>query len=301
MRLASVIDKGVVASAVVRDGRILPIVGDEIGLHGVRAIAASPFGLDRVRAWVGRQPERAYRALDDAELGPAVPDPGAIYTIGLNYRDPGAGSVAAGPGMAGPVAAGPEQDRPLSGRDRPLVYGKAPSSVAGHGATLSWDRSLTDAVDAEVELGVVVGATATAVAPRDALEYVFGYTIINDISSRDPWLDGDQWLIGKSMPGFCPVGPWVVTADEIDTTDLRLGCTINAIPIQDGATREMRFSIPEVIAYLSRHVTLRPGDLIATGTPARLRTPPGPERHLRRGDVVTAWIEQIGELTTTIA
>jgi 2-keto-4-pentenoate hydratase/2-oxohepta-3-ene-1,7-dioic acid hydratase in catechol pathway len=92
-----------------------------------------------------------------------------------------------------------------------------------------------------------------------------------------------------------------VTADELDPTDLRLGCTINGEAIQDGRTANMRFSIAQVIAYLSRHVRLETGDLIATGTPARLTTPPGPDRHLQAGDVVTAWIEGIGELTTTIA
>ena len=130
---------------------------------------------------------------------------------------------------------------------------------------------------------------------------MFGYTIVNDISSRDPWLDGDQWLLGKSMAGFCPVGPWIVTRDELDPSDLRLGCTINGEPIQDGRTSDMRFPIAEILAFLGRHVTLRPGDLIVSGTPARLATPPGPDRHLEPGDVVTCWIEGIGELTTTIA
>src|SRR6185436_12147881 len=150
--------------------------------------------------------------------------------------------------------------------DRPLIFGKAASSIAGPGDVLTWDRELTPNVDAECELGVVVGPESTA----------FGYTIINDVSSRDAWLDGDQWLLGKSMPGFCPVGPWVVTADELDPSDLGLGCTINGVAIQDDSTASMRFSIAEVIAYLSRHVTLRPGDLIATGTPARLPGPMGP-------------------------
>jgi len=199
----------------------------------------------------------------------AVARPGAIYTVGLNYDGPGSAP------------------RP----DRPLIYGKAPSSVAGHGDVLTWDRELTPNVDAEVELGVVVGVDGG----------VFGYTIVNDVSSRDPWLDGDQWLLGKSMPGFCPVGPWIVRADEFDPTDLRLGCTINGEAIQDGRTSDMRFSIPEILDYLRRHVRLDPGDLIATGTPVRLTTPPGPDRHLEPGDVITAWIEGIGELTTTVA
>jgi 2-keto-4-pentenoate hydratase/2-oxohepta-3-ene-1,7-dioic acid hydratase in catechol pathway len=121
------------------------------------------------------------------------------------------------------------------------------------------------------------------------------------MSSRDPWLDGEQWLLGKSMAGFCPVGPSIVTADEVDPADLRLGCTLNGIEIQDCRTGQMRFSIADVIAYLSHHVVLRPGDLIAPGTPARITGPMGPERHLQAGDVATVWIEHIGELTTTIA
>jgi 2-keto-4-pentenoate hydratase/2-oxohepta-3-ene-1,7-dioic acid hydratase in catechol pathway len=209
--------------------------------------------------------------LAEVVLGPSISDPGAIFTIGLNYRAPGE----------------PTGERP----ERPFVFGKLSSSVSGHGATLAWDRSLTANVDGECELGVVLGAGGA----------VFGYTIVNDVSSRDPWLDGDQWLLGKSMAGFCPVGPWVVTPDELDPSDLRLGCTINGEPIQDGRTSDMRFSIDEILAFLGRHVTLRPGDLIASGTPARLATPPGPERHLEPGDVVTCWIEGIGELTTTIA
>ncbi len=199
----------------------------------------------------------------------AVTKPGAIYTVGLNYDGPDAAP------------------RP----ERPLIYGKAPSSVVGEDATISWDRSLTGNVDAEVELGVVIGADGG----------IFGFTIVNDVSSRDAWLDGDQWLLGKSMPGFCPVGPVIVTADEFDPADVRLGCTINGTAIQDGRTSDMRFSIAEVIAYLSRHVRLEPGDLIASGTPARLAGPLGPERHLEPGDVVTCWVEGIGELTTTVA
>jgi 2-keto-4-pentenoate hydratase/2-oxohepta-3-ene-1,7-dioic acid hydratase in catechol pathway len=139
------------------------------------------------------------------------------------------------------------------------------------------------------------------VAPGDAMRHVFGYTCVNDVSSRDPWLDGDQWLLGKSLPGFCPVGPWIVTRDELEPGDLAIGCAVNGVAIQDDRTARMRFSVAEVISYLSRHVALRPGDLVATGTPARLAGPPGPERHLEAGDVVTVWIERIGQLTTRIA
>src|SRR5215207_1114198 len=134
----------------------------------------------------------------------AVSRPGAIYTVGLNYD--GAGAAP----------------RP----ERPLIYGKAPSSMAWDGETLTWDRALSPNVDAEVELGVVMGADGD----------VFGYTIVNDVSSRDPWLDGDQWLLGKSMPGFCPVGPVVVPADELDPTNLRLTFHVNDVRVQDANT-----------------------------------------------------------------
>jgi 2-keto-4-pentenoate hydratase/2-oxohepta-3-ene-1,7-dioic acid hydratase in catechol pathway len=282
MRFATVVEAGRMSVAVVRGGRLLPLSIPDPRLASLRAIAASGAdGLERVREWVERQPERVYRPMDDVELGPAVPDPGAIYTIGLNYTAPGEANDV----------------KP----QRPLVYAKLPTAVTGHGSTVTWDRSLTPNVDPEAELGVVIGAQAAAVEPEDALRHVFGYTCINDMSSRDPWLDGDQWLLGKSMAGFCPVGPWVVTPDELAPDDLRLGCTINGVAIQEGSTAQMRFSIAEVISYLSRHTVLRPGDLIATGTPARLAGPMGPERHLQAGDVVTVWIEQIGELTITIA
>jgi 2-keto-4-pentenoate hydratase/2-oxohepta-3-ene-1,7-dioic acid hydratase in catechol pathway len=194
---------------------------------------------------------------------------GAVYTVGLNYRDPDS-----------PDAAPPE---------RPLIYGKASSSLIGDGATISWDRTLTQNVDGECELGVVIGPDLS----------VLGYTIVNDVTSQDPWLDGDQWLLGKSMPGFCPAGPLVVPADELDPADLGVGLSINGVCVQHGRTSQMRFSIPELVAYLGAHVALRPGDLIATGTPKRIG--PDAARHLQPGDQMTCSIESIGTLTTTVA
>jgi len=279
MRLATIVEGGRSALVVVEGTRVLPVAMPGAWPLSIAELAATgAAGLERVQEWLAGQPDGAWRALAGVELGPAVPEPGAIYAIGLNYRQPH----------------GPDDERP----PRPLVYAKLPTAVVGHGSTVSWDRSLTANVDPEVELGVVIGERAEAVAPADAMRHVFGYTCVNDISSRDPWLDGDQWLLGKSMAGFCPVGPWVVTPDELVPGNLRLGCTINGIAIQDGTTADMRFSIAEVISYVSRHTVLRPGDLIATGTPARLPGPLGPDRHLQVGDIVAVWIEQIGELTT---
>jgi 2-keto-4-pentenoate hydratase/2-oxohepta-3-ene-1,7-dioic acid hydratase in catechol pathway len=210
-----------------------------------------------------------------------VPAPGAIYTVGANYRAPGEA-----------LGARPE---------RPLIFGKAATAFARDGDTLTWDRSVTDNVDAEIELGVVIGKAARDVAPSDAFDHVLGYTIVNDVSSRDGWLDGDQWLLGKSMPGFCPAGPWIIPAADLDPSDLHLRCTINGEAIQDGRTSDMRFAVAEIVAFLSRHLILRPNDLIATGTPVRLDTPPGPHRRLRAGDVVVCSIDGIGELTTHVA
>jgi 2-keto-4-pentenoate hydratase/2-oxohepta-3-ene-1,7-dioic acid hydratase in catechol pathway len=270
VRLATIERSGGLGAAMIEGERVWPL--EDAGFGSIREIAAGGSeALDRVAAWADERAASGWLPLDEVTLGPAVAKPGAIYTIGLNYAP----------------ADGPDPERP----ERPLVYGKLPASVAGDGATLTWDRALTPNVDAECELGVVVGPAAD----------VFGYTIVNDVSSRDPWLDGDQWLLGKSMPGFCPVGPWIVTADELDPADLRLGCQVNGTPIQDGSTAQMRFGIGEILDFLRRHVPLRPGDLIATGTPARLAGPIGPDDHLRPGDVVTCWIEGIGGLTTTIA
>jgi len=281
MRIATIVENGRMWLAVVRDESVLPVMGAEPAFASMRELASSGAdGLDRLGAWAQDRPSSSYRPLEEVVLGPAVPNAGAIFTIGLNYR----------------ADAADVRPRP----ERPLVYGKLPSSVSGHGAVVTWDRAVTANVDAEVELGVVIGARAVDVEPVDAMEHVFGYTCVNDISSRDPWLDGDQWLLGKSMAGFCPVGPWVVTLDELAPDDLRLRCTINGDAIQDGRTSQMRFSIAELISFLSHHVALEPGDLIVSGTPARLGTPPGPERHLLPGDVATVWIEGIGELTTTI-
>lgn len=281
MRYGSVIHHGRPLEVALRDDRYLALETAPPDLATVRGIAAGgASALDRARAWADAQPPDSWPALDGHQIGPPI-HPAAIYTIGANYRAP---------------------DDPLGERPaRPLVFGKAATSIAGAGGTIAWDRALSANVDAECELGIVIGTLAWRVDVADAMGHVFGYTIVNDVSSRDAWLDGDQWLLGKSMNGFCPVGPWIVTADELAVDALRLGCTINGTAIQDGTTADMRFGIAEIVSFLSQHVTLTPGDLIATGTPTRLAAPPGRDRHLEPGDAVVVWIEGIGELTSHVA
>jgi 2-keto-4-pentenoate hydratase/2-oxohepta-3-ene-1,7-dioic acid hydratase in catechol pathway len=268
-RLATVWNEYGRWTALVRGDRFVVLPDMDPELASLRTIAGGgPLRMQSAEGFADSESPDRWHALAGARLGPAVPDPGAIYTIGSNYR-----ALDEPPGT-----------RP----DRPPVFGKAPTSVTGDGALLAWDRTLTANVMGECELGVVLGPDAS----------VLGYTIVNDVTSQDPWLDGDQWLLGKSMPGFCPVGPWIVSADELDPSDLRLGFRVNGITVQDGRTSQMRFSIPEIVAYLSAHVALRPGDLIATGTPAR--TGPDAQRTLQPGDVMTAWIDGIGELSNPV-
>ena len=260
MRLATIRDDGRLEAALIEGVRVLPLA--DSGLTSVREIAAGgSAALDRVMAWGDGAPADAWRPLDDVEFGPAIPDPGAIYTIGLNYAPLG----------------GPDSQRP----ERPLVYGKLPTSVAADGAILAWDRALTPNVDAECELGVVVGPSAE----------VFGYTIVNDVSSRDPWLDGDQWLLGKSMAGFCPVGPWIVT--DVDPADLDIRTEVNGDIKQHSRTSLMIHDIGAIIEWISAVMTLLPGDLILTGTPEGV----GP---IEDGDTVSITIEGIGTLSNPV-
>lgn len=183
--------------------------------------------------------------------------------------------------------------------EEPLIFAKFPSALIGQGETIRWRTSTTGAVDYEGELAVVIGKPARDVAEKDALGYVFGYTIANDVSARDLQFEKDkQWTRAKSLDTFCPLGPWIVQrADLPNVQALRLETLLNGETVQDGNTKDMIFNVAALIAYCSRNFTLLPGDLLLTGTPAgvgRSRTPP---RYLGQGDVVTVRIEGIGELT----
>jgi len=180
----------------------------------------------------------------------------------------------------------------------PLVFAKFPSTVIGPGADISWDRSLTDQVDYEAELGVVIGRRARNVSEAEALDHVFGYTCVNDVSARDLQFGDGQWVRGKSLDTFCPIGPWLVTADEIpDPQALRIECLVNGETLQSSTTANMFFGVRQIIAHCSRAFTLEPGDVIATGTPSGVGVYKNPKRFLHDGDEVTIRIERIGDLT----
>jgi 2-keto-4-pentenoate hydratase/2-oxohepta-3-ene-1,7-dioic acid hydratase in catechol pathway len=186
---------------------------------------------------------------------------------------------------------------------QPILFGKAASSVIGPDAEIVFDPKVTVQVDWEVELAIVIGTLGRDIAPSRALEHIFGYTVANDVSARDlQFQDGGQWYRGKSLDTFCPLGPWIVTADELgDAHGLRAALRVNGVTKQDASTDDLIFAIPEIIASVSTGRTLHPGDVILTGTPGGVgftRTPP---EFLRDGDAVEAEIERIGVLRSTVA
>jgi 2-keto-4-pentenoate hydratase/2-oxohepta-3-ene-1,7-dioic acid hydratase in catechol pathway len=183
----------------------------------------------------------------------------------------------------------------------PVFFTKAPTTMNGPFDEVPVDRSVTDQVDWEVELGVVIGITGKNIARADALRHVFGYTVINDVSARELQATHMQWFKGKSLDGTCPMGPVIVTADEFgDPQSKRLLCRVNGVVKQDGHTSDQIFPVDVTLEWLSKGLTLEAGDIIATGTPAGVgigRTPP---EFLVKGDVVETEIEGIGILRNTI-
>jgi 2-keto-4-pentenoate hydratase/2-oxohepta-3-ene-1,7-dioic acid hydratase in catechol pathway len=219
--------------------------------------------------------------LTDARLQPPI-RPSKIVAIGLNYRDH---IVEAG----------------LDTPSEPLVFAKFPSAVVGPEAPIVVDQAITERVDWEGELGVVIGRRMRSVGADDALSYVLGYTVANDISARDVQFADGQWVRGKSMDTFCPVGPWVVTADEIaDPQALQLRTRVNGDLVQDSSTAEMVFSVAEILAHCSASFTLEPGDLVLTGTPWGCGEFMTPRRSLADGDVVEVELDGIGTLRNPV-
>ncbi|MFC4055268.1 fumarylacetoacetate hydrolase family protein [Actinomadura syzygii] len=212
---------------------------------------------------------------------PPVRAPGKIVAIGLNYAE-----HAAEGGLDVPA--------------EPVVFAKFPSALIAHGETVEWDPAVTAQVDYEAELAVVIGSPARHVSERDALGHVLGYTCLNDVSARDLQRADGQWVRAKSLDTFCPMGPWLVTADEVpDPQDLAVRCRVSGELRQDASTADMIFSVRTLIARLSRAFTLRPGDVIATGTPPGVGMASTPPRLLRDGDTVEVDIEGIGTLRNT--
>ena len=244
-----------------------------------RLIAAGSRALDDLRAAATDELITTRgRPLAEADLLAPLPRPGKIVAIGRNYRE-----HAEEEGVEPPPA--------------PLMFAKWPSAVVGPGAEIRWDPALTGQVDYEAELAVVIGRRTRNVSPEEALGYVFGYTCLNDVSARDLQFGDGQWTRGKSLDTFCPMGPAIVTPDEIgDPQDLAISCTVDGERVQDARTSAMYFGIAEIISACSRSFTLEPGDVIATGTPGGVGVFRKPPRFLTDGDLVVVEIEGIGRL-----
>jgi 2,4-didehydro-3-deoxy-L-rhamnonate hydrolase len=218
------------------------------------------------------------RPTEGLRLMAPVPRPGKVVAIGRNYR-----AHAEEEGVDPPAA--------------PLIFAKWPSSIVGSQEPIRWDPLLTQQVDYEAELAVVIGRTARRVSVDDALMYVLGYTALNDVSARDLQFSDGQWVRGKSLDTFCPMGPALVTADEIgDPQALAIACSVNGEFVQDAHTSQMYFGVAEVISYCSQAFTLEPGDVIATGTPSGVGVFRDPPRFLEDGDIVAVEIDGIGRL-----
>lgn len=221
-------------------------------------------------------------SVSEVDYLPAILNPGKIVCVGLNYRD-----HAAEAGLDVPT--------------QPLIFMKYPSALVGSGAPIVVP-AFVEKPDWEAELAVVIGAECTSVSAATALSYVAGYACINDVSARDIQSGESQWVRAKSFDTFAPLGPWMVTADEIpDPQKLRIRCSVSGDTVQDSNTEQMVFSVAEIIEFVSRNVTLQPGDVIATGTPPGVGVGMNPPRFLQDGDEVAVEIESIGRLVNPVS
>ncbi|NYT60226.1 fumarylacetoacetate hydrolase family protein [Alcaligenaceae bacterium] len=181
----------------------------------------------------------------------------------------------------------------------PIVFTKVPETVIAHGDDVTLPVGITEQVDYEAELAIVIGKGGKNISRAEAMRHVWGYTIVNDVTARDVQMRHQQWDLGKSFDTFCPMGPWLVTADTFDATNTRVRCWVNDEPRQDGQTRDLIFDLPALIETCSRGITLYPGDIIATGTPAGVGMGLNPPRYLKAGDRVRIEIDGIGTLENT--
>lgn len=224
-------------------------------------------------AWLHRE--------DGLRLGPAVPNPGKIVCVGLNYRQHAAESSMEIP-------------------ETPVIFSKFANAIAASGDVIPLPRD-GDQFDYEAELAIIIGRAARAVDAASALDHVFGYCNANDFSCRDLQFRNGQWLLGKCYDGWCPVGPYLVTADEIPDPDrLTVRCCVNGELRQDGNSSDMIFSCRQLIAYISRYVPLAPGDLILTGTPAGVALGRPDRPWLKPGDELVVAVAGLGQLRNTV-
>jgi len=219
----------------------------------------------------------------DAKFAPCVTEPGKILCVGLNYRA---------------HAAEANQKLPKE----PILFNKFSSALNSHGGTIAVSKEPGKNFDYETELVAVIGRTARNVSEADALNYVFGYCTGQDFSERDQQMRSGQWMLGKAGDGWGPIGPWLVTSDQVDPQNLNISTKVNGEQRQSANTRDMIFGVAQLVAYASRYMTLQPGDIIFTGTPEGVIAGYPPEKRvwLKAGDRIVSSIEKVGDLEFTL-
>ena len=251
----------------------------KLGFEGAMMdlIRLAPAGFDDLKMKINNA-DAEINVPDEDSFAAPLANPSKIVAIGLNYLDHASESKMEVP-------------------DHPLVFTKFPSSIISATDAIEIPADLTDQVDYEVELGIIIGKKAKNVSQEEALSYVFGYTVLNDISARDLQFSDEQWVRGKSLDTFCPMGPVIVTADEVpEPQSLDLGCSVNGKILQEDNTKNMIFGVAALVSKLSHSFTLEPGDIIASGTPQGVGFSRQPPVFLTPGDKVKTWVEGIGEL-----
>ena len=236
----------------------------------------------------GSLPEASGPAVDLGEvvLDAPLPKPRRnLWCVGRNYH-----------AHAKELSASVFKDNAAKTDEWPIVFTKVPECVVGPHDEVLVPAGVSAQIDYEAELAVVIGKGGKNIARDAAMSHVFGYTVVNDVTARDVQMRHGQWDLGKSFDTFCPMGPWIVTADEFDGTKTRVRCWVNGELRQDGPTENMIFDIPTLIETISRGITLYPGDVIATGTPAGVGMGMNPPRYLRAGDVVRVEIDGLGAI-----
>jgi 2-keto-4-pentenoate hydratase/2-oxohepta-3-ene-1,7-dioic acid hydratase in catechol pathway len=226
-------------------------------------------------------------AIDQVELIAPIPRPRRnVFCVGKNYH--AHAREFAGSGFDSSAKSGGDIPQ------HPILFSKVPESVIGTREAIRIPAEVSTAIDYEAELAVIVGIGGKGIKKADAMQHVWGYTIINDVTARDWQGRHSQWLLGKSFDTFCPMGPWLVSADEVDGQDTHVRCFVNGEERQNASTKDLIFDIPTLIETLSAGITLYPGDIIATGTPVGVGIGFKPPKYLVAGDVVRVEIDGIG-------
>lgn len=230
--------------------------------------------------------------LNSVELEAPIPLPARnIFCVGKNYHEHAHEFARSGFDSSAASGAVP---------NHPIIFSKVPESVVPNDADVIIDPAVSTAIDYEAELAVIIGKGGRGIAKEDAYDHVWGYTIVNDVTARDLQGRYSQWLIGKSQDTFCPMGPWAVTRDEFDIERAAVRCFVNDEMRQNARVSMLIFDIPTIISTLSQGITLKPGDIIATGTPVGVGIGFDPPKYLKDGDVVRVEIDGIGALRNRI-